>query len=80
MKNWDITAADVARAHSKQGEKLNQRLALSQAEIACHSEILQRSKAGSAAYDSAWKRYMEATDAEDDAIKALTQAGFHVQR
>ena len=48
MKNWDITAADRARAHSKQGEKLSQRLALSQAELARRSEILQRSQAGSA--------------------------------
>ena len=80
MKNRDITAADSARAHSKQGEKLNQRLALSQAEIARHSEVLQRSKAGSAAYDRAWERYMAAATAEEDAITALKQAGFHVQR
>ena len=62
------------------GETLNQRLALSQAEIARHSEVLQRSKAGSAAYNSAWKKYMAATTAEEDAITALKQAGFHVQR
>ena len=80
MKNWDITAADSARAHSQQGAKINQRLALSQAEIARHSEVLQRSKAGSAAYNSAWKKYMAATTAEEDAIKALIAAGFHFQR
>ena len=80
MKNWDITAADLARAHSQQGEKLSQRLAPSQGELARRSEILQRSKAGYAAYDSAWKKYMEATTAEEAAIKALTQAGFHFQR
>ena len=75
MKNWDITEADRARAHSLQGAKLNQRLALSRAEIARHSEVLQRSKAGSAAYNSAWKKFMAATTAEEDAIKALTQGG-----
>ena len=58
MKNRDITAADLARAHSQQGEKLNQRLALSQAELGRRSEILQRSKAGSAAYDAAWTKFM----------------------
>ena len=80
MKNWDITEADRARAYSKQGETLNQKLALSQAEIARHSEVLQRSKAGSAAYSSAWGKYMAATTAEEDAITALRQGGFHVQR
>ena len=80
MKNWDVTEADRARDHSKAGALLNQRLALSQAEIARHSEVLQRSKAGSAAYNSAWKKYMAATTAEEDAITALKQAGFHVQR
>ena len=80
MKNWDITEADRARAHSLQGAKLNQRLALSQAEIARHSEVLQRSKAGSAAYDRAWTKFMAATTAAEAAITALKQAGFHVQR
>ena len=39
MKNWDVTEADRARDHSKAGALLNQRLALSQAEIARHSEV-----------------------------------------
>ena len=80
MKNWDITEADRARANSLQGETLNQTLALSQAEIARHSEVLQRSKAGSAAYDRAWEKFMAATTAEEDAITALKQSGFYVQR
>ena len=80
MKNWDVTEADRARDHSKAGALLNQRLALSQAEIARHSEVLQRSKAGSKAYDRAWTKFMAAATAEEDAITALKQAGFHVQR
>ena len=80
MKNSEVSATDVARAHSKQGEELNQRLARAQDEQARHSEVLQRSKAGSAAYSSAWGKYMAATTAEASAITALRQGGFHVQR
>ena len=80
MKNSEVTATDVARAHSNHGEELNERLTRAQAAVARHSEVLQRSKAGSAAYSSAWGKYMAATTAEEDAITALRQGGFHVQR
>ena len=80
MKNRDVSATDVARAHSSHGRMLSQGLARAPGERARRSDILQRSQAGSAAYNSAWKKYMEATTAEEAAIKALTQAGFHFQR
>ena len=78
MKNWNVTADDRAKAHSRHGENLQGKLDQAQAELDRRSDILQSSQAGTAAHSAAWDRYMEATASRENAVRELRRNFFHV--
>ena len=59
MRNWNVSANDVARAHSKHGDRLQQNLTQAEAEIGRREAVLERAQAG-ASRDRAWDKFMEA--------------------
>ena len=77
MKKWADTASDVQAARAKLSVQLYTNLERADAELDRRSNILQSSPHG-AAHTAAWDRYMGASDARDNAVKALRQKYFHV--
>ena len=65
-------------ARAALSKRLYGNLARSDAELDRRSDILQSSQAGTAAYTSAWEKYMEVITVHDDAIKELRKEFFHV--
>ena len=77
-KNRDISASDVEAARSNLSKKLYGDLVKTTEERDRRSDILERAAAGTAAHTAAWDRFMRASDARGDAVKALQQNFFHV--
>ena len=77
MRNWDISASDTHAARAKLSKRLYTNLARASAELDRRSDILQRSP-HDAAHAAAWDRFMGASEARDNAVKALQQNYFHV--
>ena len=78
MKNRDITAADVQAENSRITKKLYAALATATEERNRREDILQRAQPDTAAYTSAWDKYMRATFARAEAIKELERNHCHV--
>ena len=78
MKNWNVTADDRAKAHSRHGEDLQGKLDQAQAKLDRRSDILQSSQAGTAAHSAAWDRYVNSFASVDAAKKhcAKTSSTF----
>ena len=77
MKKWADSASDVQAARAGLSKRLYTNLERADAELDRRSDILQRSPHG-AAHGAAWDRFMGASDARENAVKALQQNHFHV--
>ena len=77
MNEWPDTASDMRAAQAKLSRQLNANLEEAEAELERRSNILQISPLG-ASHAAAWKRYMGAIDARENAVLALRQNHFHV--
>ena len=80
MRNPDVSASDVQAARSKLSTTLYGSLAKATEERDRREGALQSLDGGTAAYAAAWSRYMAATTARENAVKALETNFFHVDQ